>query len=304
MVDLPPPDGPTSAVTLPGSATKRQAAEHRLARPVGEVHVGEFDARGRELERRAVVVDGSVGGAVDDVEQDAHADQRGIEIDVEAREPLGRLVGEQERGQEREELARRRAGLDHAVAAVDHGDRDRDAAERLHQRAGAVGDARHLVGLLLELGDVGVEARAHRVLEREGLDDADALHGLLQGLEDARAAGELPLGDAGMRRISLRRKKNAGGTITKLKSDITGSCTTITVSSPMSDSRSRPTAVMSRLMTWLAAAAPVVEPREEFGRMPVGEEVEVLVQQLVEHPPLVVGDDAVADPRQASPPAR
>ena len=61
-----------------------------------------------------------------------------------------------------------------------------------------------------------------------------------------------------MRRIILRRKKNAGGTTTKLTSDITGSWYTITASSAISDSRSRPIAVTSRLMTWLAAAAPVV----------------------------------------------
>ncbi len=40
--------------------------------------------------------------------------------------------------------------------------------------------------------------------------------------------------------------------------DIKGSCTTITVTSPISDSRSRPSEVISRLMTWVAAAAPAL----------------------------------------------
>ena len=40
--------------------------------------------------------------------------------------------------------------------------------------------------------------------------------------------------------------------------DITGSWTTMTMQSPISDSRSRPIAVIRRLITWLAAAAPVV----------------------------------------------
>ena len=61
-----------------------------------------------------------------------------------------------------------------------------------------------------------------------------------------------------MRRISLRSTKNAGGATTKLKNDINGSCTTITVSSPISDSRSRPSEVISRLMTCVAAAAPAL----------------------------------------------
>ncbi len=38
------------------------------------------------------------------------------------------------------------------------------------------------------------------------------------------------------------------------------------------------------------------EPGNEFGRVSVGEEADVLLQELVEHAPLVVGDDAVADP--------
>ncbi len=60
------------------------------------------------------------------------------------------------------------------------------------------------------------------------------------------------------RRITLRRKKNAGGAPMKPNSDITGSWITITVTNPISDIRSRPIAVISRLITPLTAAAPVV----------------------------------------------
>ena len=42
--------------------------------------------------------------AVDHLEQHAHADELAGELDVEAREPLGRLVGEQERRHEGDEL--------------------------------------------------------------------------------------------------------------------------------------------------------------------------------------------------------
>src|SRR5438045_953029 len=58
--------------------------------------------------------------------------------------------------------------------------------------------------------------------------------------------------------MSRRSTSMAGGTTMKLKSDITGSCTAITVASPMRESRSRPSAVISRLSTPLAAVAPVV----------------------------------------------
>ena len=68
--------------------------------------------------------------------------------------------------------------------------------------------------------------------------------------------------------------------------------------SPISDIRSRPIAVMRRLITWLDGGGAGGEPGDEFGRMTVGEEADVFVQQLVEHAPLIVGDDAVADPRQ------
>ena len=60
------------------------------------------------------------------------------------------------------------------------------------------------------------------------------------------------------RRTSLRRTNMAGGATTRPATDITGSRTTITIESPMSDSRSRPMAVIRRLITWLTALAPVV----------------------------------------------
>ena len=61
-----------------------------------------------------------------------------------------------------------------------------------------------------------------------------------------------------MRRISLRSTRKAGGATTKLKNDISGSCHTITPMRPISDSKSRPSEVISRFITWVAAAEPVV----------------------------------------------
>ena len=163
---------------------------------VGEADVAQFDPRVGQLQRRLVVVGGLGGGAVDDLQQLARADQVAVQLDVEPRQPLGRLIGQQERGQEREELARRRAHRDHAVAAIHQPARDREAAERFHQRARAVGDPRHLVGVALDRADAGVDALAHGLFERERLDGADALQRFLHGLHDVGGAGELVVREA------------------------------------------------------------------------------------------------------------
>ena len=178
--------------------------------------------------------------------------------------------------------------------------RDREAAERLHQRARAIGDARHLVGFVLHVGDaLASMRRAHLVFERERLDDAHALQGLLQGLDDARAAGELDCCMiARTRRISLRSTNSAGGTTISLTSDITGSWITMTATEADQGEKVAAERGDQQIEHWLAAAAPVVQPRDEFGGMAVGKEADVLAQQLVEHAALVFGDDAIADARQ------
>ncbi len=180
---------------LAGLGHEGEIADHLLAGAIGELDVGELDPSVREDQRRLVLVGRLGRRVVDDVEQDAHADEAAVEIDIEAGKPLRRLVGQHEGGQEGEELAGRGAGFDHPEAAVDQRARDREAAECLHQRARAVGDARPFVRFSLELGDVRVEARAHAVLERIGLDDTDPLHGLLHRLQNARIAGELLVRD-------------------------------------------------------------------------------------------------------------
>ena len=53
MVDLPPPDGPTSAVILPGSATKDMPRSTGSSLPIGEMHVLELDPRRCDQQRAA-----------------------------------------------------------------------------------------------------------------------------------------------------------------------------------------------------------------------------------------------------------
>src|SRR5262249_7746108 len=82
-------------------------------------------------------------------------------------------------------------GFDHPVTTIGYGHSDCAAAESFHQWAGAIGDARHLVGFILDGGDIAVEAIAHDVFEREGLHDANALQCFLHRFEDLGAAVKL-----------------------------------------------------------------------------------------------------------------
>ena len=80
----------------------------------------------------------------------------------------------------------------------------------------------------------------------------------LHGLDDARATGELHARDVAHPAQHLAQEKTAGGAMISPPIDIIGSCTTMTIDKPIKDIKSRPTAPMSKLMTWLTAAAPVV----------------------------------------------
>src|SRR6516162_2494225 len=158
-----------------GLGHEGQIPDHFLARPIRELDVREFDPRLRKLQRRLAFVARFGLGMVDDVEQDAHPDQPAAEVDIEPSEGLGRLIRQHEGCEKREELAWGRAGLAHAEAAVDQCAGDRESAERLHQRARAVGDACPLVRFVLEVGNTSVEAGAHVLFQRERLEDAHAL---------------------------------------------------------------------------------------------------------------------------------
>ena len=98
-----------------------------------------------------------------------------------------------------------------------------------------------------------------------------------------------------IRFTSLRRISIAGGTTTRPINDSTGSCVTITTIRLISSSTSRPTALISRVSTSVMDFAPGGQPRQEFGRMPLGKEPDAFAHQLGEQPPLVVGENGVAD---------
>ena len=141
---------------------------------------------------------------------------------MQPRHALHRLVEHDDRGDEGEQASRRVAADDHGVAAVEHDGGDGEAAQALHDRARARADAGELVGRRLEAFDRAGLTVAHEVFERERLDDADALRGLLQrfhhlhrALELARhdlahAQADLAHPDRGERHEHQRERPTAG----------------------------------------------------------------------------------------------
>ncbi len=274
------------------------AAQHRRVGTVSEPHVFERDARRGQLQRRQVVVARLAGRAVDDLVKHTHADEIVVEVDIEPGQPLGRLIGKQEGEQERNEFARLRPGLDHAVAAVDRGERDGKTAEHFHQRTGAVGDARHLVGFMLDLADADGKPAPHLVFERECLDHSHALQGFLHGLDDARAAGELHAGDAAHPADQFAKEQKRGR-----RHDEAGKRHHRILHhhhDAKPDQRHQIAAYCGdeKIDHLAHRGGAGGEPGDEFGRMAIGEKADVLLQELVEHAPLIIGDDPVADPRQ------
>ena len=143
------------------------------------------------MERRLCSVVGLAGRRVEKFEQRARRLEIVRQLDVQARQPLGRLIGEEEGRDESNESAGRRAGTADTIGRVHEHGRYRKAAEHLHQRSRAIAHARHLIGSNLDLIDPEIHLAPNLVLEPEGLDHAHPLQRLLQHQKDARAAGIL-----------------------------------------------------------------------------------------------------------------
>ena len=107
-MDLPAPDGPTSATVLPAGDREADVVEHAL---VGDVRVGERDV----LEPDALADGAEHLGArpvdrlrrrVDDLEQPLGARERLVPVVVGDREALEGPEQRRERDEERDEVAR------------------------------------------------------------------------------------------------------------------------------------------------------------------------------------------------------
>ena len=109
---------------------RRRAGPHRIA----EAHALEADLLGERRQRQRVAALEHVARLVDELE---HALGRGeplLDRAVDLRQPLERLVDQDERGQEAEERALGATAVDHRVAAVQHHRRDAEGSQQLHDR--------------------------------------------------------------------------------------------------------------------------------------------------------------------------
>ena len=96
----------------------------------------------------------------------------------------------------------------------------------------------------------------------------------------------------------LRTPNTASGTNISANNESSGSCDTMTTTSPTIVSASRESVVMRRLSTLLADWAMKDCRAMNIGRMRAAVIGDLHPQHLVEDAPLDVGDNAVADPRQ------
>ena len=114
------------------------------------------------------------------------ADEAVLDFQIEPAQPLGRLIGEQQRADEGDEGAGVLAAIDDAPAAIEDDACDRQAAERVGERVRHRLDGRDLVGGALDIAHGRGHALAHAPLEIVGFDDPHALRGLEHDVEDAR----------------------------------------------------------------------------------------------------------------------
>ncbi len=239
IVLLPDPDGPTSAVVLPPSAVKlkpwKSGASSRYSNPP-------WRTRRRPLKPRARARP-SFSAMEDFVSSSSYmrrtpTSPASSPICVRASR-FRRLVGERDRRDERHQRPRLDALVDRLVARPQHDDGDGKPAQHFHLRARARRDAHDFVGALAQRFDRGGHAGAHRRLEVERLDDADALRRVLHVGDDHGLRGELLPRHAAHPPHQPVDAVAAIGPTTSTISDISGLCSTMTATSEITDSASR-----------------------------------------------------------------
>ena len=221
-----------------------------------------------------------------------------LKLQPQPREALGRLVGHQQRGDERKERARVGMMQRDAPAAVEDHGADGEAGERVGDRPRHGGARRHAVRAALDLAHGRFHAAAHFVFEVERLDDARALHGLLHRLHDLRRAGvpaDHELADAPDRLVEQQR-----GDRERHERDEREDRLLHEHDDDEAQQRENVAARGrdDRLQRVAHAVGRIDEARDEVARMTVVEEAHVLPQQVVEQTALGVGDDRIADARE------
>jgi hypothetical protein len=192
----------------------------------------------------------------------------------------------------------RLAERDHAVAAIEQAAGDREAAKHFHQRAGAVGHPRHLVGVALDGCDVLVDAIAHRLFERERLHRANALQRFLHRFENVGGAEELVVGkpldplhqlaqDQHRRRRQDESQQRHQRVLDHHHDDEADQLQQVAAD--------RVDELVQNVGDRFRSRG---EARQKLRGMPLREEADALVHQLGEQPALIAGEDRVGDLRQ------
>ena len=235
---------------------------------------------------------------VEEIIEHADAEEGRGHIDVETGDPLHRLVQHDDRGDEREQASGLVAANDDGVAAIEHDSRDGEAPEALHDRACARAHRCELVGRGLEASDRRALPLAHEVFEGEGLDDADALRGLLQRLHHLHHAREFRGHDPSHALSDLAHAERRHG------HEHQGEDREHRVLRHHHDHEAddgQGVARQGRDQQVEGVARRLGDerlPRDELRRMRLAVIGDIHPQHLVEDARLDVGDDAVGDPRQ------
>ncbi len=274
---------------------QRDVGECRRAAAVAEAHALEGDrARAHDERARAgAVANGRLG--VEDGIDPLGGGETLLHADVEVGEALHRLVGEQQRRDEREEGPRRRRAGDHLRAAVEDDHGDGDAAQVLHDRRRQRAHAQRLVEQAIELLDRAAGAADLVVLHAVGLDVARALH---RFVEQRRQPPDLRLRarrDAAHAPADLRDRKKRDR-----EQHHRGEREAPFLIEHHGDEEDDREALLDhageRGRDRRAQEAGVVgEPRDERARGGLVVEGEIGADEVREHAVLHVGDDALAD---------
>ena len=286
---------------LAGLGDEADVAQHRLLRAIAEADVAKLEPAGRDREFGLVGQLALLVGLVEKIVQHPDAEQRRREVDVQARQPLHRLVDHDHRGDEREQGARRLAAVDHRAAAVEHDGGDGEAGEALHHRARARADPRELVGGAWKLSIAARLTFAHEAFEGERFDDADALRGLLQRFHDRHRALEFVGHDLAHADADLAHGE--GGDGHEDQRDRREQRVAHDHDDDQAD-EGQQVAPDRRDEQVERGARRLGDERlagDEFGRMALGVRGDLHPQHLVEDALLDVGDDGVGDPRQRRP---
>ena len=282
---------------LAGFGDEADGVQDRLPGPIAEHHVAKFDSAVRDLELGRLGRVLLVVALVEEAVEHADAEQRRRQVDMQSRHPLHRLVEHDHRGDEGKQAAGRVAADDDRIAGIEDDGGDGEAAETLHDRARARAHASELVRRLPEALDRLLLPGAHEILEREGLDDADALRGLLHRFHHLRGALELARHDLAHADADLAHAEHGERNQHQRQERQQGILRHHDDDEP--DDRQRVARKCGDEKVEHAARRLGDEglTGDEYGRMRLAVIADLHPQHLVEHAPLDVGDNAVADPR-------